>query len=225
MPDNPHVDAPLRRYGAPLASARGAVILVHGRAQAPADMEAMVARRLDLPDIAYVAPAADGGTWYPGGFMAPFEQNEPRLGFALARLAAVSDELAAAGFPAGKQAVIGFSQGACLACELVYRRRRRFAALIAFTGGLLGPAGTTWRADTDAFRDMPILLGGGTADPWVPAGRMLETAEVFRALRADVAVKLYAGLGHEIGDEQIADARALVARMLRRDVAADAGSP
>lgn len=72
---NPHSELPPAHFGARLASARVVVILVHGRGQSPADMETQVVRRIGLPDVAYLAPAAEGQTWYPAGFMLPIEQN------------------------------------------------------------------------------------------------------------------------------------------------------
>jgi phospholipase/carboxylesterase len=201
-------------YGAPLATARTVVILVHGRGQSPDEMERQVVRRLDLPGVAYVAPAAADQTWYPAGFMAPLDQNQPRLDFALARLAALSDDLAARGTPPQAQVLAAFSQGACLATEYVYRRRQRLAALCAFTGGLIGPPGTAWDATHSAFEGMPVLLGGASHDPWVPAARMLETAAVFQRLGADVDVTIYPSSAHEINDDQIARARAILTKLL-----------
>jgi predicted esterase len=173
-------------------------------------MEEHVVRRLGLPELVYVAPAAAGQSWYPAKFMAPIAENQPHLDNALAQIGAVSDELAAKGIPPAEQIIFGFSQGACLACEFVYRRRQRFAALIALTGGLIGPSGTMWTAQTDAFRDMPVLLGGSDADPWVPASRIQETAEMFRALGARVSAPLYPSREHEIRREQIEEARELL---------------
>ena len=208
---NPHLRTAPLLCGAPIAKARVVVILVHGRGQSPEEIEEHVARRIDLGDVAYVAPAAADRTWYPVRFMAPALENEPHLTFAVERLAALSDELAATGRPVAAQVLMGFSQGACLACELVYRRRRRFAALCAFTGGLPGPPGTRWDAAVDEnVRDMPVLLGGSDDDPWVPASRMRETADLYTRLGARVTLNLYAGTEHTVRDEQIADARALL---------------
>ena len=207
---NPHFEAPLTYYGAALDAARTVAILLHGRGQAPAYMEEHVVRRIDLPDVAYVAPAAAGNTWYPAGFMAPLADNEPQLGYALERVNALSDDLAARGIPRASQVIIGFSQGACLACEHLYRRQERVAALIAFTGGLIGPSGTTWSTPSEIYTGMPVLLGGGSADAWVPADRMLETAAVFRRLGADVSTELFPTLAHEIADDQIDAARAIL---------------
>jgi phospholipase/carboxylesterase len=213
-PDNPHLTLAPQYFGAPPRVARAVVILLHGRGQSPADMEQQLVRPIDLPDVAYVAPAAADQTWYPAGFMAPREQNEPRLTFALERLGALSDELADRGTPPSAQVLIGFSQGGCLACEYVYRRQQRVAALCAFTGGLIGPPGSAWTLETEAFLGMPVLLGGSSDDPWVPAARMLETAALFRRLGARVEAPIYPGLAHVIADEQIARARAILTELI-----------
>ncbi len=191
-------------FGAPLARARVIALLLHGRNQDPAFMDEHVVRRLALPNVAYVAPAAADRSWYPAGFMAPLADNEPRLSLALERVARIADELGA------PPVVIGFSQGACLACEHVYRRGAR--ALIAFTGGLIGPSGTTWRSG-DELAGMPVLIAGGLSDAWVPAERMRETAEVFARLGARVATQFHPGGEHAVSDAELAAARALLVEL------------
>jgi phospholipase/carboxylesterase len=190
------------------------VILIHGRGQDPRDLDDMIVARVGLPDVAYVAPQAADRTWYPLGFMMPVEQNQPRLDLALARIAALADELAAQGMPLEEQVIFGFSQGACLASEYVFRRGQRVAALCAFTGGLIGPDGTAWEAAGTPFEGMPVLLGGASQDPWVPAARMLETAAVFRQLGARVDAPIYPSVVHEINDDQIGRARAILTAIL-----------
>lgn len=191
------------------------VILIHGRGQDPRELESQIIARLDSPGVAYVAPEADGRTWYPLGFMTPVEQNQPHLAAALARIDALADDLAARGTPHGAQVIVGYSQGACLASEYVYRRRRRVAALFAFTGGLIGPAGTQWEAEGTPFDGMPVLLGGAREDPWVPAARMLETAAVYRQLGARVDAPIYPSASHEINDDQIDRARGMLTAILQ----------
>jgi len=191
------------------------VILIHGRGQDPRDLDDMIVARIGLPEVAYVAPQAADRTWYPLGFMKPVEENQPRLDLALARIAALADELGAQGMALEEQVIFGFSQGACLASEYVYRRRQRVAALCAFTGGLIGPAGSRWETDGAPFDEMPVLLGGASEDPWVPAARMRETAEVFRQLGARVDAPIYPSALHEINDDQIARARGLLTAILQ----------
>jgi predicted esterase len=199
-----------------LDDARAVVILIHGRGQDPRDLEEQIVARIGLPDVAYVAPEAAERTWYPAGFMMSVEQNQPRLDFALARVASLADDLRARGMPLEEQVIFGFSQGACLASEYVYRNRgsQRVAALCAFTGGLIGPPGTAWEATEALFDGMPVLLGGAREDPWVPAARMLDTAEVFRQLGARVDAPIYPSAAHEINDDQIARARAILIELL-----------
>jgi phospholipase/carboxylesterase len=181
---NPHLAAPTSYFGVSLDRARVVAILLHGRNHDPAVMDDTVVRRLALDRVAYVAPAAADRSWYPAGFMAPSADNEPALSFALERVARLVDELAT------PVAMIGFSQGACLACEHVYRRRDhgRVRALVAFTGGLIGSSGTVWRGG-NGLADVPVFIAGSLADPWVPASRMRETVEVFARLGARVATR------------------------------------
>jgi phospholipase/carboxylesterase len=210
---NPHLRAPLVHFGDPAASGRVAVILLHGRNQTPAVMERDVVQRLDLRGLAYLAPSAADDTWYPASFMAPFADNEPRLSQALERVEEISVDLARRGVPAELQVILGFSQGACLGCQFVYRARRRFGALIAFTGGLLGPPGTSFPPLAGAFSGMPALFGGAADDPWVPASRMRESAETFALSGANVETAFYDGNVHEVRDAEIARGRAILERL------------
>lgn len=216
-----HLEALVVLFGASPTSAPISVILLHGRNQTPAIMEREVVRRLDLSDVAYLAPASDNRTWYPGSFMAPFADNEPYLSHAIERVREVSDELVHRGVPTEAQVVLGFSQGACLACHFIYRQRRRFGALIALTGGLIGPPGTRWDAETDAWVGMPVLLGGSREDPWVPASRMRETAAFFSERGASVHATFYEGTAHEIFDDQIARVRSILGELRAARALAD----
>ncbi len=215
MSANPHREAPTTWLGAPPDRARLAVVLLHGRAQTPAIIDEIVVRRLALADVCFAAPSAAGQTWYPGSFLLPVADNEPALSHALAAVADVSDELASFGFARESQVVLGFSQGACLGSELVYRSGARFAALVALTGGLMGPPGVTrWDSTVDAWVDMPVILGGASEDPWVPMSRMRETAEVFAARGARVDARFHDGKIHEIPDDQIDRVRALLQSLI-----------
>ena len=193
-------------FGAPIATARVVAILLHGRTQDPQQMNDHIVRRLALDDVAYVAPAAEGRTWYPKGFLEPFADNEPRLSHALAWLEHLCDE-----YP--NAAMIGFSQGACLASEYVYRHRARPPkALVAFTGGLLGPPQTTWEASPRL--ELPIMISGSFTDPYVPLVRMRETAAAFEKLGAHVTTHFHeSGTRHEVSDAEIQIARVLLAAL------------
>jgi phospholipase/carboxylesterase len=68
----------LRRAGAPPSRAKGVVLLIHGRG-ATAESMLPLADVLAMPDLCYLAPQAEGYTWYPQSFMAPTALNEPYL--------------------------------------------------------------------------------------------------------------------------------------------------
>src|ERR1700712_2601625 len=114
--------------GAPLARARAAAVLLHGRGGSAAGI---LPRRAEfgLGDVAYLAPQAANSTWYPYSFLAPLRQNEPHLGNALATVGAALDHLAREGFAPERVALIGFSQGGCLALEYVARNATRYGAV------------------------------------------------------------------------------------------------
>lgn len=210
---NPHLALPVTHAGAPLARARAVAIVLHGRAHTPAMAIEQIVQRIDLPGVAYLIPAAADNSWYPTSFLAQRGDNEPRLAFALERVGALADELVGKGVPLASQVVIGFSQGACLACDYVYRRRARIAALISFTGGLIGPPGSAWPAQRGALVDMPTLFGGSLQDPWVPAERMFESMAVFERLGARVGTRMYDGDRHEVGQAELDAARAILVEL------------
>jgi predicted esterase len=205
LSDNPHLSQPVATYGARPPDAALAAILLHGRGQGPGFM-IDIAQRLALPHAAWRALTADQCSWYPLGFMAPVQDNQPRLDWALEALEAQVAALQTEGFARERIALIGFSQGACLACEYAWRRPGRWAAVIGFTGGLIGPPGTTW-AGGGSLHGTPVLLTGGDTDPWVPWARVTETAEAFAGMGAAVSLRLYPGRGHLVSDAEIGLAR------------------
>jgi phospholipase/carboxylesterase len=71
------------RAGTPLANARMAMILLHGRGATAESMLPLTAA-FAQPNLAFLAPQAPAHTWYPYSFLAPYEQNEPALTRALA---------------------------------------------------------------------------------------------------------------------------------------------
>ncbi len=209
MNDNVHLRLPTHASGPAPEAAGMAVILIHGRTQSPADMFA-IAERIDLPDVPYIAIEAAGNSWYPDKFMAPLASNQPHLDFALERLEALVVELEERGIYRERIVLLGFSQGACLACEYMYRHPQRWGGLIAFTGGLIGPPETQWTAHGDELAEVPVLISNGATDPWVPLSRSRETADVFRLMGARVTEHIYPPREHGVIDDEIAQARALL---------------
>jgi predicted esterase len=196
------------RMGPAAATARINVILVHGRGSSAGELMRLPAD-FAIPDIAFVAPEAPGRTWYPYSFLAPLEKNEPYLSRSLATLDSIVDDLRRQRVPRERIALLGFSQGACLALEYAARNAARYAALVAFSGGLIGPAGTP-RAYPGSFAGTPVFLGCSDVDPHIPLERVHESADVFRRMGASVDERIYPAMDHTINEEEIAAATALL---------------
>ena len=135
----PHEGQPLSTAGVPLGQGRATVIMVHGRGSSPANILNLVPR-LHRDDVTYLAPAASDRTWYPLSFMADTEKNEPGLSSGLHVLDHLVEAVTDTGVPTERVLLLGFSQGACLTSEFAVRHPARYAGVIAFTGGLIGPA-------------------------------------------------------------------------------------
>lgn len=205
----------LAHAGQPLDQARAALLLLHGRG-ATATGIVLLAEELYHPAYAYLAPQAANNTWYPYTFLAPLQQNEPWLSAALAQVGEVVAEVEAAGIPAERIVLGGFSQGACLASEFMARNARRYGGLLAFSGGLIGPPGTP-RAYAGSLDGTPVFLGCSDVDAHIPKERVEETAAVLAGLGAQVTMRLYPGMGHTINADEIKQARALLRTVLPPD--------
>jgi predicted esterase len=205
---DPHAGQPVASAGPAPSESRRVAILVHGRNAAPANVLEL-SSRLQRPEWTYLAPTAAGRTWYPLSFLAPISQNEPHLSSALAMLKRLVAETIDDGVPAERIVFLGFSQGACLATEFVYRHPRRYGGLIAFSGGLIGPPGTAWE-NAGSFRGMPAFFGCSDDDAHVPKVRVDETAQVFDRMLAVVDERIYPRMGHLVNDDEISAAQKLL---------------
>lgn len=215
MNRDPHAGQPVLAAGVPLDQATAAVVMIHGRGASAGDILSL-SRELDAPDLAYVAPQAAGHTWYPYSFLAPIAQNEPYLSSALAKIAAVLDQVSGAGIPAERTALLGFSQGACLASEFAARNARRYGGLIAFSGGLIGPEGTP-RDYPGSLAGTPVFLGCSDVDPHIPLARVEESARVLEQLGGDVDMRIYKNMGHTVNRDELEAARAIVAGLASQE--------
>jgi phospholipase/carboxylesterase len=208
MNRDPHRDSPVRHVGASLKDAVGAVVLLHGRGGSADDILSL-AEEFYFPGLAYLAPEASGNSWYPRSFLAPIEKNEPWLTSALRKVQTTIQSVHDAGIPNERVVVAGFSQGACLATEYVARHPERYAALIAFTGGLIGPPGSDLSHAGDLAKT-PAFFGSGDPDPHVPWERVQESADVLTQMGAVVITRRYAGRPHTVTREEIGIAKQLI---------------
>ncbi len=209
----PHAGQPVATAGTPLATAAAVLILLHGRGGDAAGMLGL-ADLVAPPGTACLAPKAAGNTWYPYRFTEPMARNEPYLGSALSVLGSLVDQAAAAGVAPERIALLGFSQGACLALEFARRRMQRLGAVIGLSGGLIGETVSPAPVDTMPLAAMPVLLGCSERDPHIPISRVRETDAALRALGAEVTTRIYPGTGHDINQDELGLARRLLAQAI-----------
>jgi len=204
--DDPHADQPVLTRGPTLAAADAALVLVHGRGSTA---EAIVGLADDLPTegVAVLAPQAEADTWYPESFLAPLAANEPRRTSALRAVDRCLDRAGAAGVPAERVVLAGFSQGACVAADYVATEPRRYGGLGVLSGGLMGETLPEYAGDLDGT---PVFLACSDEDEYIPEVRVHDSARAFEALGADVRVHVDEGGPHAVTDA----ARAGVAALL-----------
>ena len=222
---NPHAGLVPARWGPPPSEAAGVVLLVHGRGATPEGVLAL-AEALGRVDLAYLAPRAAGGSWYPHSFLAPLDANEPWLSSAVRAVLATVE---AAGVAQDRVVLGGFSQGACLALETAARQGGRWAGAFAWSGALIGTgpgsagapplAGMGGRYADKAFDyprldGTPVLIAGSDVDPHIPIARMRRSADVLRQRGAGVELRVTPGAGHAVGAGDLAAARRLLAEAL-----------
>ncbi|OYR74136.1 alpha/beta hydrolase [Halorubrum ezzemoulense] len=221
--DDPHGDEPLVTAGTPLDDAGAALVLVHGRGATARSVVDLGERLAGDRDVAILAPAAAGNTWYPNSFLAPVADNEPGRTSGLRAVDAAVDRATDAEIDCDRVLVAGFSQGACLASEFVARDPGRYGGLAVFSGGLIGEAvevddylatgdrGSGAGDDaTGPLASTPAFVGCSDVDPHIPEERVHETTAVLEALGADVDERIYEGMGHGINEEEVAAVAELV---------------
>jgi phospholipase/carboxylesterase len=211
LPQDPHAGQPVLVAGVPLAQAHAAMLLVHGRGASARDILSL-GLGLRQPGFAYVAPQAAQNTWYPNPFMTPIAGNEPWLSSALAKLAAVLAQIAAAGVPTERTILLGFSQGACLTTEFATRNAQRYGGVVGLSGGLIGPDGTP-RDYAGSLAGTPVFLGCSDVDFHIPKERFHLTAEVLGRLGGSVTARLYPNMSHTTNDDELDFVRAMQAAL------------
>jgi len=204
----PHAAMPMLRAGAALSGASYAVVLVHGRGGSPESMVPL-ALAAGASDGAILAPRAADGSWYPARFLAPVRQNEPWLSSALEAVDAAVQVAVDAGIPRAHIVLSGFSQGACLSLEYAARHPARYGAVAGLAGALIGEDGSVRVLDA-ALAGTPVLLACGDRDAHIPEARVRSSGESFRLAGATTDVRVYAGLGHEIIEDQVEALRTLI---------------
>ncbi|MEZ0486977.1 alpha/beta hydrolase [Fibrella aquatica] len=188
--------------GVPLEEAKRVMIMVHGRGGSARDILAL-AQYLDADDMAFVAPQATDGTWYPYSFLQPTERNEPYLSSALTVLEILRARLQADfNVKTTQMYWLGFSQGACLTLEFLARNPAAYGGIFGLSGGLIGPD-TTPRDYAGTFAETPVVLGCSDPDSHIPKARVMETDTVYTKMGARVQTRIYPNGGHTINEDEL----------------------
>ncbi|MBC7782688.1 MAG: dienelactone hydrolase family protein [Burkholderiales bacterium] len=212
MPPDPHAHQPLVTAGPAPEQAAATLILLHGRG-ASAQSVLALHKELDIARLSAIAPQAAGSTWYPQSFLASIDSNQPYLDSALRRIESIVADLMTRGLPSHRIALLGFSQGACLAAEFAARHPRRYGGVMCLTGGLIGPPGTP-RNYPGLLDGTPVFLGASDPDPHVPFARVTETETVLRGMGGAVELRRYPGMPHTVNQDELAACRALLMQLV-----------
>jgi phospholipase/carboxylesterase len=160
-----------------------------------------------MPDAAFLSPhapepcalAPGGRQWFPLTMRDPDERWTGVNKAAPGLNAFLDAELDRHGLNDGALALVGFSQGTMLALHVGLRRPRAPAAILGYSGELVGPEHIDQAsARTAAGRRPPILLVHGDRDDVISPEALFLSAESLA--KADIPCQwhLSPGLGHGI---------------------------
>lgn len=196
--------------------AKRLVVFLHGYGADGADLIELGRQwRKLLPDAAFISPHAPercagapmGRQWFALNAAAlspddPRGEEERWRGVVAARPALdafLDAELARLGLDDSRLALVGFSQGSMLALHAGLRRRRAPAAIVAYSGMLVGPDKLAEATARNAKREPPpILLVHGDQDPLIPLEAMLAAADDLARAEIPNQWHLSFGVGHGI---------------------------
>lgn len=201
-------------HGVDLSRASAAIILIHGRG-ATADSMLRLAPALDRDgqySIAWLAPQADGNSWYPYPFLEEIAKNEPYRTDALGVIDDLVQTARGEGIPLEQIGLVGFSQGACLALEHAGWGEHRPGFVGALSGGVMGPLDVSRNIHGDRS-GTDVLIGCGDQDGHIPLAHAERSARLLADAGATVDYRTYPRFGHAINDDEIGALRAAVARL------------
>lgn len=165
-----------------------------------------------MPNAAFVAPNAPellpgapmGRQWFGLTFRDPNERwrgvNQAGPGLD----AFLDEELRRHDLGPGRLALVGFSQGTMMALHAGLRRAVAPAAIVGFSGMLVGEEGKTPDSLTTHLRSKPpILLVHGDRDEVIPIDALFLSAEALAAAEVACQWHLSVGAGHGIDGEAL----------------------
>ena len=200
----PHQNQNIAQAGSSLKDAKAAMIMIHGRGASAESIVGLANEFSHNNEITFLAPQANGFTWYPYSFLAPTDKNQPGLNSGLQAIFDLVEKIKQEGITKENIFILGFSQGACLATEFVARHPDKYAGIIALSGGLIGEAVNSSNYLGD-LKQTPVFLGCSDVDPHIPKERVDETEQVLKKLGAKVEKKIYPGMGHLVNEDEVSE--------------------
>jgi len=216
MPAHPPIDPSVVVWSAD-ADAHGGrplLVLLHGYGADERDLFGLVSL---LPAQFVVASVraplsppwpAPGYSWYAIDGMMAGDDDAAGVTAAASGLLDWLDGQTDAGGPVG---LLGFSQGASVALQVLRLRPDRFAFAVNLAG-FVAP-GELARDDELAALRVPVFWGRGAVDPVIPQSLVEHTAQWLPA-HAELSGRVYPGLGHAVSEEELADVCAFLERWL-----------
>lgn len=196
------MEAPLI-LGTDAGDAEVTCIVVHGRGQTPYDMVRMIVSHLDAPGVRFILPKSDGAGWYAARAIDPLtDATRGELAGSVAVLAGLVRRTA------GPVVLAGFSQGACLSAEYLFRHGSVAGACL-FTGCRVGVASDGLpRLSLSA---MPVYASCGDADPWIPATAFHDLLGDLTRAGARVRSDVFPGRAHAVTRTELDGLQAMLA--------------
>jgi len=210
----------------PLAGGRpdSLVVFLHGYGSNGADLMSLAPYWAKLlPGAQFVAPnAPEPVPMAPGGYQwFALSQIDPMLLEQGARTASqaldrfLDRELERYGLDGSRLALVGFSQGTMMALQVGLRRKAAPAAIVGFSGLLVGPE----RLKQERASAPPILLVHGDRDDRIPLGAMFQALDGLQEAGLAAQWHISYGVPHAIGQDGLDLAGAFLKQQLERRAA------
>ena len=186
-----------------------AFIVLHGWGANQHDLVPFV-RNLNLknyysffPNAPFDVPGTAGTG--KGWFSFPInDESENELAQSKVQLLAHINEVEKRGFSLTNIVIMGFSQGAAMALEILLSKRKRIGAVISLSGFLID--GSNFHTLNDAIKQTPIFLAHGQYDTILPFKRAKLSAKALKNAGLKITWREYP-MAHEIIADEVEDIR------------------